>query len=103
MIENLINTLLQGVLNLVMFLINILLAPIDQIIAYYIPTLDDAFSLINSYIDKLIEYSGFVVSYSGLTTTTINIIIVLLVFYYTVPLMIHGIKLSIKWFKTLRG
>ena len=103
MIESLINTLLQGVLNLVSFLINILLTPIDNFISTNLPTISGALSSVDYLINECIKYIGLVISYSGITSSTINIIIPLIVFLYTVPLLVHGIKLSIKWFKTLRG
>lgn len=98
-----IKIILNGILSVVLYLVNLLLVPIDNLILQYLPGLSTAFNLINSFIDKLIEYVSFVISYTGLNSTVILIIIDIYVFVYTVPLIIHGTKLAIKWFKTLRG
>lgn len=98
-----IDAILQGVLSIIIYLVNILLVPIDTIISLYIPSLHEAFNLLNNFIDLLIEYIGFVISYTGLTFTTISYIIIIYTFIYTVPLLVHGIKLSIKWYKALKG
>lgn len=98
-----IDALFKGILNLVVTLVNILLYPIDALISSMIPSLDYAFTVVNDFISKLIKYVGFVISYTGLTATTINVIISLAVFIYSAPILVHGIKLSVKWFKVLRG
>lgn len=98
-----IDAFLTGILNIVVFLVNILLYPIDALISSMIPSLDYAFTIVNDFISKLIKYVGFVISYTGLTATTINVIISLAVFIYSAPILVHGIKLSVKWFKVLRG
>ena len=98
-----IDALFKGILNLVVSLVNILLYPIDELISSMIPSLDYAFTIVNDFITKLIRYVGFVISYTGLTSSTINVIISLAIFIYSAPILIHGIKLAVKWFRVLRG
>lgn len=97
-----INALITGVFNLVIGLVNLLLYPIDYAITHTLPGLSNAFELISDFFEHLSGVVPFVISYTGLTTTTIVIILELSVFILSAPIIIQTIKVAIKWYRTIK-
>lgn len=97
-----INAILTGIFNVIIVLVNIILAPIDLAIAAALPELDQAFSSIGSMFDVVNSVVGFVISASGLSDVAIDLVIAYWVFALTVPLTFNSIKLAIKWYNNLK-
>ena len=97
-----INANLTGIFNVIIALVNIILAPIDLAIAAALPELDQALSSIGSMFDVVNSVVGFVISASGLSDVAIDLVIAYWVFALTVPLTFNSIKLAIKWYNNLK-
>ena len=97
-----INAILTGIFNVIIALVNIILAPIDLAIAAALPELDQALSSIGSMFDVVNGVVGFVISASGLSDVAIDLVIAYWVFALTVPLTFNSIKLAIKWYNNLK-
>ncbi len=97
-----INALLQGIFSLIIALVNIILSPIDLLINQFLPGLGTAFSYITNFFNYLGSVVSWVISYTGVSSELLTIIVDLIVFIYTVPYMIHAIKLALKWYNTLK-
>lgn len=97
-----IKAIVNGIITLITSLVSLILSPIDSLITQYLPGLSNAFSLISNFFTMLGNIIPWVLSYLGITTTTITICIDLIVFMYTAPYLIHSIKLAIKWYNSLK-
>lgn len=96
-----INALFTGLLNFFTQIITVLLTPINLLLASIVPDLATTVSTINQFWLLLSGYGRFVLSYTGLTTEVITIIITLLIANIVVPWSVHGLKLVAKWWETL--
>lgn len=97
-----IKALINGIMSLVISLVNLILAPIDALINSYLPGLSNAFSYINDFFEYLGNIVPWVISYTGINAIVLNIIIDLIVFILTVPLLVHTIKLAVSWYNKLK-
>lgn len=97
-----INAILTGIFNLVIGLVNVILSPIDSLISTYIPTLDSAFSMVAQLFENLVNFIPWVISWTGLNSTVIGLIVSYFTFRLTVPFLIHTVKLAISWYDKLK-
>ncbi len=97
-----INFILKGILSLVIGLINIILTPIDLLINSALPSVSEALNHVNSFFSTLGGVVPWLVSYTGISHETLTIYVDLIVFIFTLPLMVHAIKLAIKWYNSLK-
>lgn len=97
-----INALLKGVFSLVMGLIGIILTPIDMIISTALPDVANIMDMFNGFIDYIIPYFSWAVSWLGLSSEIIAMIIAYYTFILTAPLLVSTVKLAIKWYDKLK-
>lgn len=97
-----IKAMVNGVLKLVIGLVNVILKPIDLAITAALPDLANAFTLINNFFDKIGAYLSWVLSYIGVYPATISMAVDLLYFAFVVPFTFNTIKLAIKWYNVLK-
>lgn len=99
--------LLQGfidiVFNFIFKLTDILLYPLNLLIQTFLP---DSMSTISTFVtscfSQLSNVSKYVMSFTGFYSLTIDIIIVLIVSIFTLPLAVHGVKTAIRWFRAFK-
>lgn len=97
-----INAIIKGIFSLVIALVSIILSPIDLLINQLLPSLSDSLGHISNFFGSLGNVVPFVVSYTGISSGMLTIYVDLIVFIFTLPYMIHAIKLAIKWFQSLK-
>lgn len=97
-----INTILTGIFSLIIGLVNTILLPIEAIISNYIPSLDSAFSMVAMLFENLVNFIPWVISWTGLNSTIIGLIVSYFTFKLTVPFLVHTIKLAIAWYDKLK-
>lgn len=97
-----INAIINGVINLIISLVNIVLAPIDLLIENALPGLDYAFNLISGFFNYIGGFVGYAVSWLGLNNDVLSLIVVYYTFKLTVPYAISTIKLAVKWYNNLK-
>lgn len=83
-------------------LINLVLLPIDTIVHALMPDLSGAISQINSFFSYITDAILWVKSWLPFATSFWTILTAVLVFRYTVPLAVHGIKTVVAWYDTLK-
>lgn len=96
-----IGKLLNGLLKFVISGITIILSPLDNYILNNLPSLNDALTAINSMINYVINFIGYVVDLSGLTSVALLLIIGYYTFAIGGTLLASGVKLVIKWYKAI--
>lgn len=97
-----INALLNGIMNLIIGLVSVLLKPIDLLIDKFLPDVGSALDLFNGFIDYVLNALNWAVSWLGLNSTVRGIIVAYFTFILTVPLLVSSIKLALKWYDKLK-
>lgn len=97
-----IKVLITGIFKIVIGLVSIVLAPIDALIAQFLPSLDNALSYVGQFFDFIGGIVPFVISYTGINAFVLNAIIDISVFILTLPLMVHTVKLALAWYNKLK-
>lgn len=97
-----INAILQGIISLVMGLVNIILYPIDALITTFLPDLSSGLAAINNMLNLVINVFGWVVDMTGLSKGCLSLIVLYFTFLLTAPLAVSTVKLALKWYKALK-
>lgn len=97
-----ISKILSGILNLLISLVNLLLVQIDNIIASTLPELSEAIDFVGQFFSFLSNLLPWAISWFGLEPFVIELFVSYVTFILTVPLLIHTIKLAIKWYDKLK-
>lgn len=97
-----INAILQGIMSLIIGLVNIILSPIDLAIKSALPGLSDALGAVGALFSFLISGVGYVIDMTGFNSETISLIILFYTFKLTVPIGFHVVKLAIRWYDKLK-
>ena len=97
-----IGKLLSGLFDLIIGLVNVLLAPIDLAIYAALPDLSNALNSIASFFDYITTIVGYAVDASGLTDVSMALIVSYWVFVLTGSLSINLFKSAIKWYNALK-
>lgn len=97
-----INAILTGIFNIIISLVQVLLAPIDILISNYLPDLANALTAVNEFLTLITSSIGWVLSCLGIPGTVISLFILYYTFKLTVPYLVHLIKLALKWYNTLK-
>lgn len=97
-----INALITGIFNIIISLVNVVLAPIDLLIKQFLPDLSTAINAIGSMFGLVGNVLGFVVSLTGLSSTALSLIVMYYTFKLTMPVLVSAIKQAIKWYNALK-
>lgn len=97
-----INALLTGIFNLIIGLVNVLLTPIDALIATALPSLADGIDMVAQFFNWVTGLIPWGISWFGFNTKVITLFVAYVTFELTMPLAIHTIKLAIKWYDKLK-
>lgn len=97
-----INIIINGLLDLIIFLCNLILTPINSLIDTVLPDLSLMLDSVLLMFDKASIYLNWVISLSGLSTLAIQFIILYFTFKLTVPLTVHVVKFVVKWYNALK-
>ena len=99
----LITTFISGAIYVIVGLIYIILAPIDELILQYLPDLSNAFTAVADLLNLIGQGIGWAISVSGLSTATITLIVAYYTFKLTAPVLLYMIKLALNWYNKLKS
>lgn len=97
-----IKLIINGLMTLVISLVNVILAPIDLLIENSLPSLSNALDYISNFFDYIGGVVPWVISYTGISSEIISITIDLFAFVLSIPLVVHTVKLAISWYNKLK-
>lgn len=97
-----INKLLMGIFKIIISLVSLLLTPIDNLIAQFLPGISDALDMIANLVQQLCNVIPWVMSWLGVSSIVVTLLVSYLTFKMTVPLTVHTVKLAIKWYDKLK-
>lgn len=97
-----INAILTGIINIILFLVNLILLPIDALISTLLPDLSNALTSVAVMFDYALSYIGFAIDMTGLSDLAIGLIVSYWVFKLSAPLVVSTIKTALNWYRTLK-
>lgn len=97
-----INSILTGIINLIISLVSLILLPIDALILSVLPDLSNAFTAIGTFLNICGSGIGWAISLSGLSSSTISLIVAYWAFTLTAPMLFYMIKLALAWYNRLK-
>lgn len=97
-----INAILSGIFNLIIGLVNLILIPIDHEIEKALPSVADGLDMISNFFSWVSGLIPWGISWFGFNSTVIALFVSYVTFELTIPLLIHTIKLAIKWYNQLK-
>lgn len=97
-----INAILTGIINLIVGLVSLILAPIDNLILSALPDLSNALTAVGNFLNLISTSMGWAVSVTGLSNETLSLIVLYFTFKLTAPMLFYMIKLAISWYNKLK-
>lgn len=97
-----INAILTGIINLIVGLVSLILAPIDALILSALPDLSNALTAVGSFLNLISTSIGWVISLTGLSNETLSLIVAYFTFKLTAPMLFYMIKLALDWYEKLK-
>lgn len=97
-----IGKILQGIMNLIVSLVSLILLPIDALITSALPNLSNALNSVSSFLNIALQSIGWVISLTGLSSNVISLIVIYYGFVLTAPLLFYMIKLALQWYDKLK-
>lgn len=97
-----IRAIVNGIFDLVIGLVNVILAPIDLVIEQFLPSLNDVLSSISQFFNYLGNIIPWLSSWLHFPSWFVSFVIAYFVFKLTVPLVVHTIKLAVAWYDKLK-
>lgn len=88
--------------DLVINLVNLLLSGVDAVIEQFLPQVSDAINMVSALFTQILSLIPWVMSWMGLNTVVVGIVVGVITFELTVPLVVHTIKLAIRWYDKLK-
>lgn len=97
-----INSLLQGIIKLIISLVTVILSPIDNLIQSALPDLDTGLTAVGNFFNLIGNGIGWVISLTGLSNETLSLIVMYFTFKLTAPMLFYMIKLALSWYDRLK-
>lgn len=97
-----INALLKGIFSLIISLVNLLLSPIDAIIENAFPSISSGLEYVSNFFNWVCGVIPWAISWFGLPSVIITLLVGYYTFKLTVPLAVHTVKLAVKWYDKLK-
>lgn len=97
-----INSILKGIIGLIVGLVSLILTPIDNLILSVLPDLSNALTAVGSFLNVISGGVGWVISATGLSTETISLIVLYFTFKLSAPMLFYMIKLALSWYNKLK-
>lgn len=97
-----INKILMGIIKLIISLVSLILAPIDNLITTFLPDLSNGLTAVGSFFNLISNGLGWVVSLTGLSNESLSLIVAYFTFKLTAPMLFYMIKLALSWYNKLK-
>lgn len=97
-----INKILMGIIKLIISLVTLILTPIDNLIASFLPDLSNGLTAVGSFLNLISNGLGWVVSSTGLSNESLSLIVAYFSFKLTAPMLFYMIKLALSWYNKLK-
>lgn len=102
MIGDILITIFNILMAVVLMLLKLILMPIDYLISQALPALATGFTAVGSYISTILTNIGWVLSITGIPAVAFGLIAAYWLFKLTLPVNVWFIKLAINWYNKLK-
>lgn len=102
MIGDILITIFNILMAVILMLLKLILMPIDYLIEQSIPSLSAAFTAVGSYITAILTNIGWVLSITGIPAIAFGLIAAYWLFKLTLPVNVWFIKLAVNWYHRLK-
>lgn len=97
-----INSILKGIISLIIGLVSLILTPIDNLILTALPDLSNALTAVGNFLNLISNGIGWAVSLTGLSNEALSLIVMYFTFKLTAPMLFYMIKLALSWYNKLK-
>ena len=97
-----INSILKGIISLIIGLVSLILTPIDNLILKALPDLSNALTAVGNFLNLISNGIGWAVSLTGLSNEALSLIVMYFTFKLTAPMLFYMIKLALSWYNKLK-
>lgn len=97
-----INKILTGIIKFLISIVNVLIAPIDNLISQFLPSLSGAINAVGAFLNICTSSLGWVLSLFGLSSDCLSLLVIYFTFKLTAPIAFSTIKLAIKWYDKIK-
>lgn len=97
-----INAILTGIINLIISLVSVVLAPFDALIQSVLPDLSTALSYFAGFLNVVGDSIGWCISLTGISSTALGLIVSYYTFKLTAPMLFYMIKLALSWYNKIK-
>lgn len=96
-----INAILNGLLDFVISLISVLLAPIDLLITNNIPAFADILQSFGDFISTILGFIPWILSWFHIPGALIAFVCTYFIAKLTISIVVHEVKLTLAWYRKL--
>lgn len=97
------SSVFNSLLYFVFGFINLLLYPINIFISSYLPDLNFALNSLSNFLTLFVsEYFSYILDFLFIPHQVIELTLSYLIFRLSVPLLVYGIKIAIKWYYMIK-
>ena len=82
-----INSILKGIISLIIGLVSLILTPIDNLILTALPNLSNALTAVGNFLNLISNGIGWAVSLTGLSNEALSLIVMYCTFKLTAPML----------------
>lgn len=97
-----IRAIINGIFNLILSLVSVILTPIDNLIAQFLPSISEVLSYIGQFFNYILQFIPWICSWLHLPSWLITFVISYWTFKLTVPLLVHSLKSALSWYNRLK-
>lgn len=94
-----IKAIIKGMLGLLVYLVDIILTPINYVINQYLPQVNDYVTAVQEFLDLVGTFIGWILDAAMLDSLTINLLIAYLTAKILAPLAVSAVKTLVKWWE----
>lgn len=96
-----VNALLKGLLNFIISLISVVMAPLDTALNTLLPSFSDVLTLFGNFIDRILSIIPWALSWFHIPTALLSFVCLYLIAKITISVGVHEIKLALAWYRKL--
>lgn len=97
-----LTAIILNLINIIVLLISVILTPISALITSLVPSLNTALASVDSLLDLVAGTFQYAVSWSLLSSTALQIIVLYYSFALVFPLSVNGLKFIIRWWRQIK-
>lgn len=96
-----VNAFLNGLFNLIISIVEVLLLPIDTILNNTLPQFSEVLGLFSNFLNYILSFIPWGLSWFNIPTFVLTFVVLYIIAKLTISSAVHIIKLALAWWRTL--